>query len=113
MIGGIQLKVCGLTSPVDADVADRSGADFLGFILHPASPRHITLKQFRSMAPRLPGRHKVRQRGGEPPLPLVPLRRAPLRVERPVETPGLQLVAQHVAEQLVIAVRIVARPDHE
>jgi len=59
MIGGIQLKVCGLTSPVDADVADRSGADFLGFILHPASPRHITLKQFRSMAPRLPGRHKV------------------------------------------------------
>jgi len=59
MIGGIQLKVCGLTSLVDADFADRSGADYLGFILHPASPRHVTTKKFRAMAPSLPDRRKV------------------------------------------------------
>ena len=59
MIDGIQIKVCGLTSLVDADYADACGADYLGFILHPGSPRHITLPQYRSMAARLPERRKV------------------------------------------------------
>jgi phosphoribosylanthranilate isomerase len=59
MIDGIQIKVCGLTSLVDADFADGCGADYLGFILHAQSPRHVSLAQFRSMAGRLPGRHKV------------------------------------------------------
>lgn len=59
MIGGIRLKVCGLTSLVDAEFADRCGADYLGFILYPKSPRHISLAQFRAMAPRLPERKKV------------------------------------------------------
>ena len=59
MIAGIRLKVCGLTSHVDAELADRCGADYLGFIFHPKSPRHISLAQFRAMAPRLPPRRKV------------------------------------------------------
>ena len=59
MIDGIQIKVCGLTSLVDADYADACGADYLGFILHPGSPRHITLTQYRSMAGWLPERRKV------------------------------------------------------
>ncbi len=59
MIDGIQIKVCGLTSLVDADFADACGADYLGFILHAKSPRHVPLAQFRSMAGRLPGRRKV------------------------------------------------------
>lgn len=59
MIAGIRLKVCGLTSLVDAEAADACGADFLGFVLHPASPRHVTLAQFAAMAPRLPARRKV------------------------------------------------------
>jgi phosphoribosylanthranilate isomerase len=59
MIDGIQFKVCGLTSLVDADFADACGADYLGFVLHPKSPRHVSLPQFRSMAGRLPARHKV------------------------------------------------------
>jgi phosphoribosylanthranilate isomerase len=59
MINGIRLKVCGLTSLVDADLADRVGADYLGFVLCPRSPRCVTLEQFRAMAGRLPQRKKV------------------------------------------------------
>jgi phosphoribosylanthranilate isomerase len=59
MIDGIRFKVCGLTSIVDAEFADRCGADYLGFILHPKSPRHISLAQYRAMAARLPDRRKV------------------------------------------------------
>ena len=59
MIDGIRFKVCGLTSLVDAEFADQCGADYLGFIFHPKSPRHISLAQFRAMAPRLPARKRV------------------------------------------------------
>jgi phosphoribosylanthranilate isomerase len=59
MIDGIRFKVCGLTSLVDAEFADRCGADYLGFIFHPASPRNISLTQYQAMAPRLPDRRRV------------------------------------------------------
>ena len=60
MISGIRLKVCGLTSLVDAEAADAIGADFLGFILYSKSPRHVTLTQFSAMIARLPpGRRPV------------------------------------------------------
>ena len=59
MINGIRLKVCGLTSLVDAELADRAGADYLGFVLYAQSPRHVKPAQFRAMAARLPARRKV------------------------------------------------------
>jgi phosphoribosylanthranilate isomerase len=59
MIDGVRLKVCGLTSLVDAEFADRCGADYFGFILFPKSPRYIPLPQYQAMAPRLPDRRKV------------------------------------------------------
>ncbi len=59
MIDGIRFKVCGLTSLVDAEFADRCGADYLGFIFYPKSPRMVSLAQYRAMAPRLPDRRKV------------------------------------------------------
>lgn len=59
MIEGIRVKVCGLTSLVDAELADGCGADYLGFILYPKSPRHVSLEQYRAMATRLPARRKV------------------------------------------------------
>lgn len=59
MINGIRLKICGLTTLVDAESADKCGADYLGFNLYPKSPRHISLAQFTAMAPRLPERRKV------------------------------------------------------
>ncbi|MEY2880932.1 MAG: hypothetical protein RLZZ15_3312 [Verrucomicrobiota bacterium] len=59
MIDGIRIKVCGLTSLVDAEFVDRCGADYLGFIFYPKSPRAISLETYRAMAPRLPERKKV------------------------------------------------------
>lgn len=59
MIEGIQLKVCGITSAGDARLAGDCGADCLGFILHPQSPRHVSLEQFRAMAPQLPNLCRV------------------------------------------------------
>jgi phosphoribosylanthranilate isomerase len=59
MIDGIRIKVCGLTALVDAEFADRCGADYLGFILYPKSPRFITLETFRAMAKHLPERRKI------------------------------------------------------
>jgi len=59
MIDGIRLKVCGLTSLVDAEFADRCGVDYLGFIFYPKSPRHISLETYRAMTARLPERKKV------------------------------------------------------
>ena len=59
MIAGIRVKVCGLRSLVDAAAADLAGADYLGFILYPKSPRCITLEQFRALLTRLPPGQKV------------------------------------------------------
>lgn len=59
MINGIRVKICGLTSLVDAEAADAAGADYFGFNFYPKSPRSITLEQYRAMAPRLPPRKKV------------------------------------------------------
>ena len=59
MINGIRLKVCGITSLVDADAADAVGADCLGFIFHAASPRNIVAAQYAAMKARLPSRKRV------------------------------------------------------
>jgi phosphoribosylanthranilate isomerase len=59
VINGIQLKVCGLTSAADAHAAAGIGADFLGFVLHPASPRHVTLERFQALRGELPALPKV------------------------------------------------------
>ncbi len=59
MVNGIRVKVCGITSLVDAEAAHAAGADYLGFILHPLSPRHITLDAFKALLPGLPALKKV------------------------------------------------------
>jgi len=59
MINGIRFKVCGLTSVADAQFAADCGADYLGFIFHPQSPRFVSLDAFRAMAPSLPSTKKV------------------------------------------------------
>jgi len=59
MIEGIQIKVCGLTSLVDAEYADMCGADYLGFNFYAKSSRHITFRHYAAMSGRLPERRRV------------------------------------------------------
>lgn len=59
MINGVRLKVCGITSLVDADAADAVGADYLGFIFYPKSPRYVAKAQMLAMKDRLPPRKRV------------------------------------------------------
>jgi phosphoribosylanthranilate isomerase len=59
MIAGVRLKICGLTSLVDAGLADEIGADYLGFILHPGSSRYVSVRDYEAMRPRLPERPHV------------------------------------------------------
>jgi|UniRef100_UPI00404ACE6C phosphoribosylanthranilate isomerase len=59
MIDGFRFKVCGLTSLVDADFADKCGADYLGFNLFSKSPRYVSLEQYKAMSSLLPDRKKV------------------------------------------------------
>jgi phosphoribosylanthranilate isomerase len=59
MINGIQLKICGITRQGDAEAAVLIGADFLGFILYPKSPRFLSLGAFGKLLPQLPQSRKV------------------------------------------------------
>jgi phosphoribosylanthranilate isomerase len=56
----VKVKVCGLTSAADARAAMAAGADMLGFIFVPQSPRHVTPGQVRDILataePPAPGR---------------------------------------------------------
>ncbi len=51
----IKLKICGLTSLADARFCAGAGADFLGFVFHPDSPRHIEPARVREIADWLHG----------------------------------------------------------
>jgi phosphoribosylanthranilate isomerase len=54
MIGDTQLKVCGLRRAEDARLAAELGADYLGFIFYPKSPRHLSPDDYSRLAPALP-----------------------------------------------------------
>src|SRR5437660_7079579 len=96
MIDGIRFKVCGLTSLVDAEFADRCGADCLGFVLYPPSPRHVTLPQYLAMAPRLPARRRVAVMVSPTPAELKAARDAAFdyfQIHFPPETPAAEIAA--------------------
>jgi phosphoribosylanthranilate isomerase len=55
----VQVKICGLTRPEDADAVVAAGADFAGLVFHPPSPRHLRPEQARAIAERLRGRVRI------------------------------------------------------
>lgn len=49
-----RIKICGLTREADVDDAIDAGADALGFVLYPRSPRAVSLERAAELAARLP-----------------------------------------------------------
>jgi len=49
-----RIKICGLTREEDVDAAVSAGADAIGFVLYPKSPRAVTPERAAELAKRLP-----------------------------------------------------------
>jgi len=48
------IKICGLTREQDVDAAVAAGADALGFVFYPRSPRHVSVARAAALVARLP-----------------------------------------------------------
>ncbi len=81
-----EIKICGITRLEDALCAAECGADAVGFIFHPASPRYITAERAKAIIAELPaGIAKVG----------VFVNRPAEEVKRTVEACGLDLIQLH------------------
>ena len=49
-----RIKICGLTRGADVDAAVAAGADAIGFVFYPPSPRFVTPQRAAELARRLP-----------------------------------------------------------
>ena len=49
-----RIKICGLTREQDVDAAVAAGADAIGFVLYPKSPRYVPVDRAAALARRLP-----------------------------------------------------------
>jgi phosphoribosylanthranilate isomerase len=52
----LTVKICGLKTPDALDVALDCGADMVGFVFFPPSPRHLALEAARALGTRVKGR---------------------------------------------------------
>ena len=50
-----RIKLCGLSRPEDIAVAVEVGADAIGLVFYPPSPRHVTPEQAGELLAGLPG----------------------------------------------------------
>lgn len=55
----MRVKICGLSTPETVDAAAQAGADWIGFVFVPASPRAVTPAQAARLAPRAAGGPRV------------------------------------------------------
>jgi phosphoribosylanthranilate isomerase len=83
------IKICGITNTEDACLAAASGADAIGFIFHPPSPRYVTPEIVKGIIEELP--HAIITVG-------VFVNMASEEVKRIMTLCGLDMVQLHGAE---------------
>ena len=49
-----RIKICGVTRPADVDAAVEAGADAIGFVFYPPSPRYVTPAAAARLIARMP-----------------------------------------------------------
>ena len=49
-----RIKICGITRPADGQAAARAGADAIGLVFYPPSPRYLSLERAREIRDALP-----------------------------------------------------------
>ncbi len=54
----LTVKICGLRTPETLHAAIEAGADWVGFVFFPKSPRHVSLDEAKALAPVVAGRAK-------------------------------------------------------
>ncbi len=54
MMQRTRIKICGLTRSEEVDWVARAGADALGLVFHPASPRHVSIVQAQALLRHVP-----------------------------------------------------------
>jgi phosphoribosylanthranilate isomerase len=55
----VEVKICGLSTPETVDAAISAGADFIGLVFFPKSPRNVSIAQAAELASRARGRAKI------------------------------------------------------
>jgi phosphoribosylanthranilate isomerase len=55
-MSSLTVKICGLSTPEALDVALEAGADMVGFVFFPPSPRHLLYEAARPLGARVRGR---------------------------------------------------------
>ena len=55
----VEIKICGMTREADVDLALSLGADYIGFIVYPKSPRALSLERAVELAARVPEGKRV------------------------------------------------------
>lgn len=55
----VEVKICGLSTPAMVRNALAAGADLVGFVFFPKSPRHVTVEQAAALAPLARGHARV------------------------------------------------------
>ena len=51
----VEAKICGLSTAETVDAAVEAGADYVGFVAYPKSPRHIATDTLKALGKRVPG----------------------------------------------------------
>src|SRR5690242_4908328 len=55
MSGRVQVKICGINHALAFDAAVAAGADWVGFVFFPPSPRYVAPRQAAELSARSPG----------------------------------------------------------